>query len=484
MTGQARQSENIPARIADAARALLAAAPSLPSQADMEAELADGIAAQSRGYYAPDEDERLRVSYHQYLAIRVSLWQTLQTLLPIVDGKHAVSDTDFERSYGIALCAASMLMRTGCFLLDIAKDRPVVWKKLDEAEPRFGIQRKSFTAIYKGLTAPKIIAKYHKSWRYYHRNSDDIHAALTQAGQDSAVFARVSECLLGEVPIAQTGLWRWIPRRLSFRKFSYKRRHISAARKVLFTVFELSGSHIAELKQPFVKAAGAPKRVTDEVRARVLEIARPGDVFVTRHDDALSNVFLPGFWPHAALYVGSEAERAQINGPKIDPARHVNARACVFLESKKDGVLFRPIEDTLELDAFVILRPKLKDADIAQALNAAASHAGKLYDFSFDFSSADRLACTELIYRSYHKVGNIRFALDNMAGRQCLSAESLMIQMLGQDAFDVVAIYGLDYGSSPNLGPDLGKDLGQDEWLMGGSARKALLGSFEHNLTA
>jgi hypothetical protein len=46
------------------------------------------------------------------------------------------------RVFGTAFCAASMLMRSAAFLLDLAKDQPVVWKKLDEAEPRFGLERK------------------------------------------------------------------------------------------------------------------------------------------------------------------------------------------------------------------------------------------------------------------------------------------------------------------------------------------------------
>jgi hypothetical protein len=203
-------------------------------------------------------------------------------------------------------------------------------------------------------------------------------------------------------------------------------------------VFELSGRAIAELRQPGVKPSGAPKRVTPELRERILRLAKPGDVFVTRHDDALSNLFLPGYWPHVALFIGSEAQRSRLDlSPQAGAADPV-----VFLEAKKDGVRFRPASDTLEVDALVILRPPLSGADLAGALAGAMRHAGKPYDFAFDFRNADRLVCTELVYRSYHGAGGLAFALIETGGRLCLPAEEWIAQALAQ-GFRVVAACGV-----------------------------------------
>ena len=46
-----------------------------------------------------------------------------------------------------------------------------------------------------------------------------------------------------------------------------------------------------------------------KIREQLLQYLKPGDVFVTRHKYALTNLFLPGFWPHSAVYIGSEQER-------------------------------------------------------------------------------------------------------------------------------------------------------------------------------
>ena len=136
---------------------------------------------------------------------------------------------------------------------------------------------------------------------------------------------------------------------------------MSAGRNIIFSVFEMMGSDIADLKIPFVKPPRAPKRVAPETIESIRKILKPGDVFVTRHDDAMSNVFLPGFWPHSALWLG--------------------AQDADILEAKKDGVLLREIEDTLQVDAFTVIRPKLDGTDISKALSRARTHVGKLYDF-------------------------------------------------------------------------------------------------------
>ena len=107
-------------------------------------------------------------------------------------------------------------------------------------------------------------------------------------------------------------------------------------------------------------------------------------------------------------------------------------------------MLFRPMEDTLQVDAFMVLRPKLGPGEVAEALARAMSHEGKLYDFSFDFCMADRLACTELIYRGYHRVGGVSFELNRHSGRSCMTAEDLIEQALRSGAFEKVLDYGVE----------------------------------------
>jgi len=71
------------------------------------------------------------------------------------------------------------------------------------------------------------------------------------------------------------------------------------------------------------------------------------------------------------------------------------------------------------------------------------THEGKLYDFVFDFRQADRLVCTDIVYRAYHEVGPMNFELNRRSGRLALSAEDLLQQGLQKDLFEVVLGFGV-----------------------------------------
>jgi uncharacterized protein YycO len=130
----------------------------------------------------------------------------------------------------------------------------------------------------------------------------------------------------------------------------------------------------------------------------------PGDVLVTRKEHSLTNYFLPGYWPHAALYLGD--------------GRVVEALA--------DGVRERSIDSPFAVDAIATIRPRLTVDQIKEGLDRARCHVGKPYDFDFDFTRADRMVCTEVVYRSYEGIGGVQFELTRRAARQNLSAEDLL----------------------------------------------------------
>lgn len=438
-------------RLQNAVRTVEAAVLGIPLRENLSIELAMAERAQQRGWFTPDEDEAVRACYSYYLSSRSALLTTLSQLEDTL--KNNRRDWESQLPYFVtAFAAACLTIRGSLFIIELAKKRPVIWKKLDEAESRYGLPRKTFTSLHKAATLPARRRQFSLAVTFYDEYREQIYALA-----ENPLMAPLIEILKAEEPFMNRNadqVWR---SRLFYQWFSFLRSNRSGYHKVMFQLFRWSGSAIAELRQPGIKHHGAPKRINEAQRQQLLALARPGDVFITRHDDAMSNLFLPGFWPHAALHLGSPTDLVSLVGPLAAAVVSRYKPDHRFLEAKKDGVHFRSGEETLHVDACLLLRPPLGDPHMAEALLRALSHEGKLYDFLFDFRTTDRLACTEVIYRTFHGFGPVQFQLIQKAGRACIPAENMIDQALAC-GFILVASCNVTEGRV-NLGENALADL-------------------------
>lgn len=435
MSGPADPSE-INRELARCVPALLACEAALPHFDELKQEHEFIDAAAQRGYFHPDEEEVVLLRYSQYMAIRSTLIEVLEDMR-----RHAGRTSSAWRKWPQRLPVFITAYAAGCLrhrcahhLIGLAADRPVLWKKLDEANARAGLPRKTFTHIYSEYSRPRNMTRLLVATEFYRRH----HAAIQELADDPQV-GPVVELLRREEPRIELSKREALKRRAAYRWFSFLRRHRSAWKRVTFGLFEIGGRAVADLHMPGIKPRGAPKRMTRELQAQLLKLMRPGDVIVTRHDDALSNLFLPGYWPHAALYLGELPKPSEV----LPEHRSGEVSGPCFLEAKKDGVRVRRADETFAVDELLVMRPPLDDEQIGKLLEKACrEHAGKPYDFLFDFRTADRLVCTEVVYRTYHGTAPVRFELREVGGRLCLPAEAFLDQALAC-GFELVAVAGL-----------------------------------------
>jgi hypothetical protein len=194
--------------------------------------------------------------------------------------------------------------------------------------------------------------------------------------------------------------------------------------------------------------------------SQMAPLLRPGDVLLERREWFLSNIGLPGYWPHAALYVGTPQERAAwfddpevkawllgqgVTDGSIDTllrsrfptayelslAKDDHGDAPQVLEAMSEGVVFTSLSHSAGADSVAVLRPRLSRLDLAQALVTAFKYQGRPYDFDFDFRTDVALVCTELIYKAFGtepgKTG-LRFPLRTVAGRPVTTANDIARQ--------------------------------------------------------
>jgi hypothetical protein len=390
-------------------------------------------AAADRGVFRPAEEAELLAWFARFLTVRSELWEVIGDVSDAVGGTvERILDTNQWRCFVLGYTSACLIVRLDRILLeDIARDS-LTQRKLNEGSTGHRIPRKQYTAVFSSFTNPAKARSMEEAMRFAER-----HRGLVDAMADDPVVGEFVVALAKLERVLEPSRRRYLSLLVNYLMHTFRRRGASARQQTVFAALETGGRLASELRDHWT-----PGRVHEDVFRRLDSLLEPGDVLICRHDRALTNLFLPGYWPHAALYVGSEADRERL-GVRIDDERMARwSGDRRVLEALKDGVLFRPLETTLEVDAVAVIRPRLEPPEIAHGIARATEHEGKLYNFDFDFFRSDRLVCTEVVYRAFDGLGPVSIPLRERSGRQTLSAEDLLDLAVVGDGFDPVVVYG------------------------------------------
>ncbi len=431
---------------------MMSAVPSMFRQEQCEALKQTLAQVVDRGYFKPAEEDELRAWFACYLTTRSALLEMIDDLRPIAmpGRKQAVNEQQQLYAFVLGYTAACVLVRAGRFFVADLATHKLVQRKLNEAAPTYRIPRKQYTHIYRSLTHPRHAWELYQVMQFARENRAQIDKLADDPRMGPIVhFLDQSESAL------DMAVQEYVKARLRYRWHSWRRRRASVVQQGLFHLYEVFGRVIADVGNPFHQ-----NRLTPDIHQQVESMLQPGDVLVTRHDQALSNLFLPGYWPHASLYVGPADTRHQL-ALDLDQERAARwVEPLRVLEAKKDGVKLRPLTETLAVDALALLRPCLSSTEIARALSQALVHEGKLYNFDFDFFTDDRLVCTEVVYRAYEGFAGFDFPLKRHVGILTLTAEDVVRLAVKEKCFESVAVFG-----TPVLGNQL---------VTGSSAHQAL----------
>ena len=184
---------------------------------------------------------------------------------------------------------------------------------------------------------------------------------------------------------------------------------------------------------------------------------RPGDIIVERRNWYLSNIGLPGFWPHAELFIGTyDAMQSFFDDQAVkkfvrskgnykDFLDYLNKKypekmkeflkkapdgyEHQIIEAVSEGVKFSSLQEATSADYIGVMRPRLLKLDVAKAIDEAFHYLGRPYDFNFDFLTDSSIVCSELIYKIYRKGPNKRgldLRLREIAGRKALPANDIV----------------------------------------------------------
>lgn len=398
------------------------------------------FAAGKRSWYTQTDNDAVRQLLLSYLNHRAAL---LRLIWKYQNSANVTDEALRLRSFLTAYTAASALFEASLKFVTLFDRSPDAKRKLNEAEPVWEIPPGLYDTVRRNLVNPEHRRMLDDASKNYGAAQPAFaRSDLLQAAPYDLFHATISRSaetrkrLLASL-VAGDAATPWKEAKAVGGEAVYQT-------KTAVSTW-IGDTKIREPRkgEPLIQPAQLK-----EVRAKL----QPGDIMLERRNWYLSNAFLPGYWPHAAIYIGTAEDMKRLGLDQDERVkkhwaefvkRDQHGHERVILESISEGVVFTSFEQSVgEADSAAFLRTRLEPGQIRECIARAFSHAGKPYDFEFDFFSTDKLVCTELVFRSFD--GHIQFPLVEIMGTKTMPAVELVrkfAQERGQDnaSFSFVA---------------------------------------------
>jgi len=431
-----------PQEILSGAKTVVSAADHFTEMKEAAQGLFTGEQASSRGYFKPSEETNAG-------GLLVSYWQARNALLDLIisfRSDRELSAQDRPAAFLAAFGGALVLIDAARFLREHVHGRPVLRGKLNQPLPEFGIPEDAYETVQRSLLGTRNAWHLYHAIQYFHQHE----SLLAETAKQNADLQQVWKVIDRLRPHVEVSKAMFAQAKLRSRASQVGEMFGDLFASAIYGLQKLGGVLVSNRYLRLGHQPHLPENIERQIAAMLL----PGDVIVVRKDHALTNYFLPGYWPHVALYLG---DADQLSSMGLDAEEHIKPRWSQLLspedrsprvlESMRDGVLIRALTSPLSSDSVVVLRPQIHADDLRAGLSQAFTHEGKRYDFSFDFTRSDRLVCTEVVYRAYDNLGGLDFPLTRRAGRLTLSGGDMIQLGINGDQWRPVGVYAAPFAT-------------------------------------
>ena len=432
-------------------RTLQAVRPHLEALDDEFAALREQGSWVERGYFSAQENARMEHLLFRFVTSHTALWDINAAYH---DMRTGFDDPVLDTKVQVVSSQASLLLAShSAFLVAEFADDPIAIAKLNEAFYRSEIPRDSYYELARGITS-KRLARLEQAGAQTAEALGDPASALARLSGSNARYAELTELnsalqleTVERMHVALATESSLEPQSVRSLDESVSR-DLYVARSVIF-------KDVSRLKSPTARLV----RFSDEQKARVYGLLRPGDLILTYTAGYSSDVFIPGAFKHGITFVGTPQQRAQAGlTPETIPtdapdardrlAAHVvqaklaDGKPADMIEAVAEGVIFNNLAYIMDthINRLLVLRPQLTAAERVDFLSEVFSYLGEQYDFRFDFADSTSQVCTEVIYRAIDGKAEIDFELTVRAGHETLSADDIVLYFLNDKpaAFELV----------------------------------------------
>lgn len=179
-----------------------------------------------------------------------------------------------------------------------------------------------------------------------------------------------------------------------------------------------------------------------DVRKILLQRLQPGDILLEKTPFRLTDKLIPGYWGHAAIWIGSEHDLRVLDlweNPLVRRYHNELSTQRGVAEALRSGTQLNTLTHFLNVDDLLVLRARNAGrAERARTIELALRQIGKPYDFNYNVETTDRIVCSQLVYLAYT---GIRWPTREVIGRYTISPDNIAAKSLNDGPLEIVALY-------------------------------------------
>jgi len=346
--------------------------------------------------------------------------------------------TPETRLTGVMLSLSSAMLLYDNYLLAISlfEGDGKLRRILNERDPGYAVTNAALAKVTLNYNSIANRARVRKAIKFYERESRQLRNSLVQTPEISYL-----NLLITQSP-SYSMVKKWSPFYVVGRKLGF----LTGITTDTLTGMEREG--VSLFSMVFGNAVGLVETRKGklynkgDVLADVRGTLRSGDILLEKTPFRLTDKLIPGYWGHAAVWVGSEEELKELgiwDNPVVARYHSEIRDGRLVVEALRSGVEMNTLQHFLNIDSIGILRkPNLDRKARANTVIQALRQVGKPYDFNFDVESKERVYCSKLVYLSY---SGIDWPTQKSLGRTTFTPDDVAIEAAKDGPLQLVTFY-------------------------------------------
>ncbi|ACD94815.1 YiiX/YebB-like N1pC/P60 family cysteine hydrolase [Trichlorobacter lovleyi] len=376
-----------------------------------------------------DDLEIMNIGITEHLKLRKELMEVAESHECWLDGteqewqSRGVSPE--TRLNGVMMSLASAFLLYDNYLLSVSlfEGDAKLRRLLNEADPGYAVQSAALAKVTLSYNSINNRSRARKAIKFYEREAKRFSRTV-DANPETAYI----NLLIKQSP-SYSMVRTWSPFYVVGRKVGF----LGGVTEDTLSGLERHG--ISLFSMVFGNAVGLVETRKGKlyrkppVREQLTGTLQAGDVLLEKTPFRLTDKLIPGYWGHAAVWIGTEKELRELgiwDNPLVKRYHDKIQQGRGVVEALRSGVEINPLEQFMNIDSIGILRKQnISRDDRIRVILQSLRQVGKPYDFNFDVESKERVYCSKLVYLTYSGVewptkkslGRTTFTPDDVANR-------------------------------------------------------------------